>query len=720
MAWLQRALRRYRILAAAIALTASTGLLWPNTSIAAPAAVATSFTIAGDTVLTIRPDFSSEKLVKVRIKVLGEAAVTAVGQQSVSFHERNQSLDVLEAYTEKSDGRKISVEPTNIITRDAASGAALILMRDLKSSTIIFPDVAVGDTVDFTYRLTTRSDVLGSYVDDVFVFPRQMPFAPTTVRLIAPKDAGLKLTVLGDDLRQETTETAESVIHHISYDPKPRIIPEPGAISPLDRDARIIVSTFKDYEELGKRWIAVAGSRTRVTPEIQALADDITKGIEDRRAQAEAIDRWVKRNIRYIAVYLDAAAGWIPHEPAEILKYRYGDCKDHATLMGALLAAKDIASEAVVINAGNIYTIPDIAARGYFNHMIIYLPEFGLYDDPTVGTAAFGVLGQGDYDKPVLRMSAEEVRLDRTPAMRPQDHVSTNFTRIAVAADGSMTGETKETGTGVFGYGMRATSTAIQHNGAEKAAENQLKANGLKGTGRFVLPASLELTDPFTITSEFKLENKLATAIGSETVIPSGLATRVRAGRYLLGNRLEERKEPFTCLAGHQIEEIDVTFAVGLPLPIVPKGRTIHNPKFTYVAQYKLDERTLKVRREFVSKVTGQVCAPEVETEVAGPLKGVLADLETKMRMPKPVVTSKVQPARPSSAEGQAPATAEPKESKPETPHARPIVTERILPPSLEELKVETAVLPKAESTLKPIEEPKPAPAQRKSGFLPL
>src|SRR5262249_21090398 len=472
---------RFRFLPAILALSACVGLFWPAPAPAEPAA--TSFTMAGDTVLTIRPDFSSEKLVKVRIRVLGEAAVSAVGQQSLNFQEGHQALEVLEAYTEKADGRRIPVEPANIITRDAASGAALMLRRDFKASTIIFPDVAVGDALVFSYRLSTRAGVLGRHVDDVFLYPRQAPLAPSTLKVVAPKSAGVKIAVTGAALRHKVVEADDTITHMISYDPPARANAEPGETSPLDRDPRVMITTFKDYEDLGRSWVAMADSRLRVTPEIQTLADEITKGIEDRRAQAEAIDRWVKRNIRYVAVYLDATAGWIPHEPNEVVRLRYGDCKDHATLMGVLLAAKGIASEAVVINAANVYSLPELAVRGYFNHMIIYLPEFALYDDPTVGTAAFGVLGLGDYDKPVLRMSGNEIRLDRTPAMRSQDHVSKNETRIMVAADGTMTGETKESASGVFGSGLRSTTFTIQHNGVEKAAEEQLKSLGWKGTG---------------------------------------------------------------------------------------------------------------------------------------------------------------------------------------------------------------------------------------------
>jgi|GEM_PF-846616 len=633
---------RIRFCSFILALIASVGLFWPGA--ASAEATATSFTIATDNVLTIRPDLSSEKVVKARIKVLGEAAISGVGQQSINFQDDHQTLEVLEAYTEKADGQKIAVEPASIITRDAASGAALMLQRDFKATTIIFPDVAVGDALVFSYRLTTRAGVLGRHVDDVFLYPRQVPLAPSTLEIVAPKSAGLKVAVVGAALKHKTTETDDTITHRISYEPPARINPEPGETSPLDRDPRVIVTTFKDYEDLGRSWVAMAGSRLRVTPEIQALADDITTGIEDRRAQAEAIDRWVKRSIRYVALYLDAAAGWIPHEPNEVLRVRYGDCKDHATLMGALLAAKGIASEAVVINLGTVYTLPDVAVRAYFNHMIIYLPEFGIYDDPTVGTAAFGVLAQGDYDKPVLRMSAAGVRLDRTPAMRAQDHVSKNETRITIAADGSMTGETTESGTGIFASGLRSTTFTIQHNGAEKSAENQLKSWGWKGTGRFVLPSSVDLADPFAITGAFKL----ATAAGRDIPVPVGLMTRVRPGNYLFNARFEGREHPFVCAAGRQIEELDVTFAPGLALPAVPQGRQIETATVSYRAQYRLDGRTLKVRREFVSKVASQVCAPELEPELARALSAVATDLGARIKIPAashPAVANNERPA---------------------------------------------------------------------------
>jgi hypothetical protein len=109
--------------------------------------------------------------------------------------------------------------------------------------------------------------------------------------------------------------------------------------------------------------------------------------------------------------------------------------------------------------------------------------------------------------------------------------------------------------------------------------------------------------------------------------------TRVRPGSYLTGARLEGRSHPFMCFAGRQIEDVELTFAPGLALPAIPPGRRIESSHFSYLSQYRLDGRTLKVRREFISKVAGQVCPPEAELEVAGVLAGVVADLNARIRM---------------------------------------------------------------------------------------
>ena len=61
------------------------------------------------------------------------------------------------------------------------------------------------------------------------------------------------------------------------------------------------------------------------------------------------------------------------------------------------------------------------------------------------------------------------------------------------------------------------------------------------------------------------------------------------------------------------------------------KDAAIDTKYFSYRASYAIKDRTLTVRREFVSKVAGQVCAKEVEAEISEPMQRVLRSLRTQM-----------------------------------------------------------------------------------------
>jgi hypothetical protein len=89
--------------------------------------------------VTVRADRTATDVFTKRLKILTPSAVATVSQQQLLFVEGMETLETLEAFTEKSDGTKVPVSPANIITRDAASGLQAIYMRDQKQRTVIFP-----------------------------------------------------------------------------------------------------------------------------------------------------------------------------------------------------------------------------------------------------------------------------------------------------------------------------------------------------------------------------------------------------------------------------------------------------------------------------------------------------------------------------------------------------------------------------------------------------
>jgi transglutaminase-like putative cysteine protease len=612
-------------------------------------------TIGIDAAITVHADLTAEVTETRRIRIFSEAAIKAVSKQSLDYIEGMQTLDI-QGYTEKLDGRRIPLDPKNIITAPASTGSPTVSMPDAKIRTATFSDVAVGDTlVLISRRVHLRSMYAGQFTTTV-MFPLNLPAADSKIVISAPKQLTLNVGTYGEHLEDHVTSDGTTTQHVVVYHPQRQIAPEAGATSLLDRDPRVVITTFQSYEQLGLAFRAAFEPKLQPTPEIIALANQITSGITDRRLQAEAIDRWIKQNISYAAIYVGTDRV-IANDPAEVLKHRYGDCKDHATLMAALLAVKGITGELVLINQGDVFTLPQVVAPSYFNHMIVYLPEFHTYDDPTTATASFGVLARTSYDKPVLHFSQQGARLARTPAMQAAEHVTVSHTRIAIAADGTVTGETRDTATGANAVEVREAALKLRTIGLETGAERVLQYLKNPGKGRLEIGSPLDGARSYTMGGKFTLSGRIDVTPGAALGIPRGLdvLSPGRPGEVLLGTRLPHRQLPFSCWAGRQIEDIEVSFAAGLPLPSLPTGVRIDRPLFSYKSEYRIESRTLKIRREFESRVTGEVCAPQIEAEIAVPMKAVQADLATRMVIPKLVAS-----ATPSRSIGLADMSAEP------------------------------------------------------------
>ena len=135
-----------------------------------------------------------------------------------------------------------------------------------------------------------------------------------------------------------------------------------------------------------------------------------------------------------------------------------------------------------------------------------------------------------------------------------------------------MTGTTRQTATGVFATSARSTATRIQAQGRETFAETLLRGLGRPGTGVFGPAMPFDFSEPYRVQGDFSLNEKLQLPLSGARNIPIGMPIHRRPGTWLLGQRVAGRKTDFVCYAGKQVEEIELTFADGLPLPNAIKG----------------------------------------------------------------------------------------------------------------------------------------------------
>ncbi|TMH54930.1 MAG: transglutaminase domain-containing protein, partial [Betaproteobacteria bacterium] len=163
-----------------------------------------------------------------------------------------------------------------------------------------------------------------------------------------------------------------------------------------------------------------------------ALAQEITNGLTEPRAKAHALGDWVRKNIRYVAVYI-GPGGVVPHTSETVMANRYGDCKDHVTLLEAMLASIGIDSTPALINLGNSYRLQNVPTLGVLNHVITYIPSLNLFLDSTAGPVAAGYLPASELDKPVVLTKTGQIK--RTPAT--QKNIAMSTTEFRISAHGA-------------------------------------------------------------------------------------------------------------------------------------------------------------------------------------------------------------------------------------------------------------------------------------------
>ncbi len=220
-----------------------------------------------------------------------------------------------------------------------------------------------------------------------------------------------------------------------AYDQKPTDIPRNAVVRP-----EIQIST-------GASWHDVAQSYSRIVDAKISTADlsPLTAALDLKTGtRTDVIRRIVSalhKNVRYTGLEF-GEGGLIPQDPGETLKRKYGDCKDKATLLVALLRKSNIAASLALLVAGSPSDInPNLPGMGMFDHAIVYVPPAGgdpeLWIDATSQYTQVGVLPWDDYERYALVAADASVSLLRTPKLTAPQNVHREIREIRLAEFGN-------------------------------------------------------------------------------------------------------------------------------------------------------------------------------------------------------------------------------------------------------------------------------------------
>ncbi len=203
------------------------------------------------------------------------------------------------------------------------------------------------------------------------------------------------------------------------------------------------VSTLTSWGTVSAWYDKLTTGKAAVTPEIQRVADEKTRGCTSAGEKISVLHKAV-RELAYVGIELGGQSDE-PHAALQVMLRNYGDCKDKATLLRALLKAAGIESSYVLVRTTDKGILDrKIYGPSEYNHVILVArtPEGDRYLDATDADCPAELLPPlvAGADALIIRGDGELVTL-------PAPDAAVNSTDIAITAtiapDGKLQGQLK-------------------------------------------------------------------------------------------------------------------------------------------------------------------------------------------------------------------------------------------------------------------------------------
>jgi len=405
----------------------------------------------------------------------------------------------------------------------------------------------------------------------------------------------------------------------------------------------LAAATDGTWKSVGQWYDALFRERAAASPELAAKAQQLTAGKTDFFDKTEAIAEFVQKQVRYVAIEI-GIGGYQPHAAGDVFRNRYGDCKDKAALVAAMLSAVGIHATAVIVDSERGIVNPDApsivsnhaitaieVAKGYSSprlHSLVTAQSGRQYliFDPTSEKTAFGQLEsdlQGGYG---ILIDGADSQIVQLPVLDPGLNTIHRTANFRLDSDGVLKGTVTEKRFGdlsevrreVYAKGDAKQQTEFLDHILERDF-TAFSATNVKAEN--VNSLNQELTVSYSLSAE-----RYAKAMGSLLMVrPRVLGDldldtdrKPRTVPINLGETMQATDEYSIELPeGYSVDELpdpvklDVGFAA-YQSDVQLKDNTLH-----YKRTYTIRQITLPAERYAdVQKLAGTIAADEVSSAV--------------------------------------------------------------------------------------------------------
>ncbi|HEX8173372.1 MAG TPA: DUF3857 and transglutaminase domain-containing protein [Thermoanaerobaculia bacterium] len=308
-------------------------------------------------------------------QVLTPSAVQNASELSLDFDPSYQRLTLHEVSIIRNGVRRQAFDPAAVRVIDKEDDADESIYDGERTALVFIKDVRPGDVLDYSWSVDGGNPLLDDRYTDGFDLSSTVPTRRLRHRLVWP--AARRLQWRG----------AQPVV--ISQGDEHVLVWERRDVRALDVEDElpswyeagesVQVSEYASWNEVARWADTLFQLDPRSYDAVKQLAARIIGEHATRDERITAAIRFVQDDVRYLGIEMGRNSHE-PHQPSVTLEQRWGDCKDKAFLLAALLRELGVEAHPALVNTRLRRHLADrLPSPFLFDHVIVQVVDAGRF-----------------------------------------------------------------------------------------------------------------------------------------------------------------------------------------------------------------------------------------------------------------------------------------------------------------------------------------------------
>ena len=424
---------------------------------------------------TVEEDRTTDEVVYHRVYIAHEEAVEDWANCELPQSPPEVTTRLQIARVIKPDGSSIAFDPTKL------DHGAPNLTGDTPGSAMVFlPDVHAGSVVELGYQTREMLDASLPHVSEAIPVQMSVPVLKSEIEVRVPAAETYHVVLKNSATPPAQSQVDGRAVYQWNLGTLAAAEPLPGDAPQQAWMVWLGISSLPSWDEFAAWYGRISNGSDIIDDSVKKTAADLSEGAKTRMEKMQRAFEFVSA-LRYIAIEL-GVQGFRPRTPAEVLANRYGDCKDKANLLVAILRCMDVDARFVLIDRGGQ---TDVSFPSWqFNHAICFVgkaPDAGqptdMWLDSTDSITPFGYIAPGDYGRQALVFFKEGAAFRQVAGTGVDISAIHDQWDLAQDAHGVWSGTFHRDTTGLADYGMRAAFRSLSPG--QRRAQIYAQLNGL-------------------------------------------------------------------------------------------------------------------------------------------------------------------------------------------------------------------------------------------------